>query len=575
MKKQIFSKMALTMALMAVLTACSNEDNVENTASKQKMVINVEEAQSFQATDGITQTGGMTRALPAEYEGSDNIKRGTTFEMGDAIGIFEVSGGTITAANVPYYFSGQVWDSSSSISFDAGKKYFAYFPYKEGVTAADVVASATTAEDFFSSVISGWTVADDQSSYDNYKASDLMVGAGTISVDGGGNTVMNFQMTHQMGLVVLNLGQVKHMLRSGTYYWFDEVNKKCKGTTGNDIYYKPSYILEEYRAIVPLNTNVKFCATDDEWAVNAYITQKGHYQLYDIGSTEDDPNAGIQYFDLQLGDIYYKDGSLMHVTADNNDARMARSADAEGFVVFVSDGSAEDQKVIDPSLDENGMLARQYSHALVMRIDVNKIAAGTINDFRINGNIGSVTQAYRAAGHSVKIYYSVAAAVNDYDGLVSTTQVVGSGNSTYDAWYTAAHPGPSTFNVHNSGWFIPGMGQLVHSLLRTGAISQETYNSMLQDTGIRTRYSVNPTIWQNYMFNAVGSTSLEDRDTFTDSDYSHGLMTSTFYPQPETGGSYVNWFFMFNFTNAWLTSQWNGSSSNTSLPSYAPMMLAF
>lgn len=575
MKKQIFSKMTLVVALVVGLTACSNEDGNENTASKQKMTINVTESQSFQATDGIPQAGGMTRALPAESndDSNDDIKRGTTFEMGDAIGIFEVSAGTVTAANVPYYFSGQVWDSSTAISFDASKKYFAYFPYKAGLTASDVVAGAATAEAFFANVISGWTVATDQSSYDDYKASDLMVGAGTITVEGGGNTVLNFQMAHQMGLVVLNLGQVKHMLRSGSYYWFDEVNKKCKGTTGGDTYYKPSYILEEYRAIVPLNTNVKFCATDDEWAVNAYITQKGHYQLYNIGCTKDDPDAGIQYFDLQLGDIYYRDGSLMHVTADNNDARMARQADAEGFVVFVSDGSAEDQKVVDPSLDENGMLARTYSHGLVMRIqayDTHAWSGLYLDETPLKANnIGQVTKRYKAAGNSVKTYYSIAAAVNDYDGAVSSSQVL-TISSVYDDWYTAAHRSPQGDNVHNSGWFIPGLGQLVHSLLRTGAISQETYNQMLHDSGTSTTYTVNPNIWQQYMINAVGTTSLADEVTFTTSDSTYGLMTSTYYPNGNVGsyGS-SNYCFRCNASSAKL------HSTDQSGIGYTCMMLAF
>lgn len=577
MKKQIFSMMALMVALVAGLTACSNEDNIENTLSKQKVLINVTESQSFLATDGTPQTGGMTRSLPAEHETGDDIKRGTIFEMNDAIGIFEVSNGQVTKANVPYYFTGQVWDSSSSISFDLSKTYYAYFPYKADLDVSSVVANAATAEAFFANVISGWTVATDQSSYENYKASDLMVGNGTITVNNG-IRVVNFQLAHQMGLVVLNLGQVKHMLRSGTYYWFDEVNKKCKVGTENGVtYYKPSYILDEWRAIVPLNTNATFSATDDEWTINAFITQKGHYQLYNIGCTEDDENAGVQYFDLELGDIYYKDGSLMHVRNDNAAARLARQADAEGFVVFISDGTGEDQKVIDPSLDSNGMLKYEYSHGLVMRIkayDTHSAYADAIDNQTF---IGTVTKKYKE-NHPVKTFSSIAVAVNDCDGIVSTSQVYG----TYDAyndWYDAAHPGPATANVPNSGWFIPGLGQLVHSLLQTGSITQATYNSMIATNNdnngnpiLNAAFSVDVSIWRNYMSNAVGGTTLADDVAFTTSDGWYGLVTSTYYPN---ANNRWNWTFALNAESAYIYVDWNDTGAGKRKPGYTPMMLAF
>lgn len=576
MKKQIISTMTLVAAMTAGLTACSSDDSRDSLSAKQKMTINVTESQGFLITNGMPQADNMTRAMPATDPSDTNIKAGTTFETGDAIGIYEVSDGVVTQANVPYYFSGTVWDSSTEITFSADKTYYAYFPYQEsaptGAPALNSSVSASDAATFFSSLISNWTVIPDQSSYENYKASDLMVGQGTRTVAAGGNTVMNFEMSHQMGLVVLGLGQVKHVLRSGNYYWFDEVNRKCKGSTGLQTYYKPSYILEEYRAIVPVGEQAKFCATDDEWAVNANVAQRGHYQYYTIGNSEENPTAGIKYFELQLGDIYYSDGSLMHVTADNNDARMARQAEAEGFVVFVSDGSAEDQKVVDPTLDSNGKLTCTYSHGLVMRIAVNDTHNSNLNYFNSNSNIGAVTKAYVAAGHSVKTYYSVAAAINDYDGARNSSQVVGT-NSTYDAWYTNAHPGPAGSNVPTSGWFIPGMGQLVHSLLQTGVIDQTIYNSMLQDATNAGYYEgMHPEIWQTYMTNAVGATSLAGVNTFTKSDSLYGLLTSTYMTNGQVDGTnYLNWQFCCNVASGYLYS----SFGNAHCGGYTCMMLAF
>lgn len=555
MKKQLFTMMTLMAALVASLTACSSDENIvesnKDLVSNQKMTIVVEEAGGFIATDGTPQKDNMTRAIPATDASNNQIKAGTTFEMGDAIGIYEVSNGFVTKANVPYYYSGTVWDSATEISFDADKTYYAYYPYSEnaptGAPALNDNVSGSGAETFFNSLINSWSVFSDQTDYDNYKASDLMVGSGTRTITSGGNTVMTFSMSHQMGLVVLNLGQVKHMLRSGNYYWLDQVNRKCKGSDQSNTFYKPAFILNEYRAIVPVGQQAKFCATDNEWAVNAHVAQRGHYQYYTIGYSSAAPDAGIKYYDLQLGDVYYSDGSLMHVTADNADARMARVAEAEGFVVFISDGSAEDQKVIDPRLS-NGVLAAQYSHALVMRIESGRLGGNYVNSstqgYDVNANMGQVIRRYANNGHSVKKFYTIAAAINDYDGINTTNMLVGT-DASYDAWYNAAHDGPSGANVPNSGWFVPGLGQVVHSYLQTGTISPETYTALLAtNSDDYQNLTTNPAIIRQYMQDAIGATTKSDTPTITD-DALH--MTSTYN---------ANATYNFNF---WVNALSNGS----------------
>ena len=579
--------MALTMALAACLASCSSDDSREEMASlPKKMTINVVDNQGFLSSKETTPQDNVTRALPAQYQADDDIKRGTVFEMGDAIGIYEVdASGNVTAANVPYYFTGQVWDSATGLDFDDNKHYFAYFPYKEDLTGLNAPAlndnvstSMTDAATFFSGLTSNWEILPNQQSYENYKASDLMVGEGIATITDG-NTVVNFTMSHQMGLVVLDLGQVKHMLRSGRYYWFDQVNRKCKSETG---FFVPSYIMDEYRAIIPLNQKTKFCATDDEWAVSAYISQPGHYQKYLIGYTTANESAGIQYFDLQPGDIYYSDGSLMHVTADNFDARMARSADALGFVVFVSDGSAEDQKVVDPTLDENGMLKCQYSHGLVLKIEGRyTYDPYDFANTKAGSDISKVMYQYQQAGHTLKKYYSIGSAVNDFDGARTSDMVVGT-NADYDTWYGNVHPGPAGTNVPNTGWFVPGMGQIVHSMLKTGVITQETYNSLASTTG-RNRVkniAMNGSIWGQYLVNAIGTTSLSVTSSFSfeyDNNYFTvmAMLTSTYNPfNPWDSFNYCITIPSVDTTQGCIHTS-NNISGSSSRKGNTPFMLAF
>lgn len=135
MKKQLFSTLTLTLALVAGLTACSSDDNFvgnnKDLVSNQKTVITVSDTHGFKATDGTPQKDNMTRALPAQYVDNEEIERGTIFEENDCIGVYVVDETThqIVQANVPYHYLGQMWDSNSDIAFaTSGKSYYAYFP---------------------------------------------------------------------------------------------------------------------------------------------------------------------------------------------------------------------------------------------------------------------------------------------------------------------------------------------------------------------------------------------------------------------------------------------------------------
>ena len=584
MKKRFFFQTALMVALVTCFIACGSDESCDDIASQKKLTINVFDTQGFTSSDATPQPkNSMTRALPAQYEGdtNDSIKRGTVFEMGDAIGIYEVDGsGNITAANIPYYFTGQVWDAASAITFGEDKHYFAYFPYQETPEGAPALgdhvdaANLDDAAKFFSSVISGWTVIPNQQSYDNYKASDLMVGKGAATITDG-NTVVNFQMKHQFGLVVFDLGQVKHMLRSGSYYWFDMVNRKCKSDNG---FYVPSFIEGEFRAIIPLDTKAAFCATDEEWAVNASISQAGHYQRYKIGYSEENPDAGIKYFELRLGDVYYNDGSLLHVTDDNFDERMSRQADAEGVVVFVSDGSAQDQRVVDDSLDTNGMLAGKFSHGLVLRIVAKgRPVASYWKNNDPAGEYGFLSYAqyrYWQAGNQIKKYYSVAAACNDFNGRRNTSQVIGM-VPEFDNWYNSIHPGPSGDNVPNSGWYVPGMGQIVHSMVKCEVMTDSMYNVLTKQSGTQYNIEMKGNIWRQYMYEAVGATSLVNQVTFSNATYSIGLWSSTFYP----AGDAFSWSIGLKNESYYAKSRIYVRTSNSAEISsdqgYTPMMLSF
>ena len=95
----------------------------------------------------------------------------------------------VATLNVP---TGEFWSKNWT--------YYIYYPYTSspGTVSSTLTNSSTTADTFFTNVISGWTVetTQNQTTLANYKKSDLQVGklSGTA-----------FSMTHAMGLAKMNI----------------------------------------------------------------------------------------------------------------------------------------------------------------------------------------------------------------------------------------------------------------------------------------------------------------------------------------------------------------------------------
>ena len=125
----------------------------------------------------------------------------TTFENGDAIGIYVVDGsGTVQASNVQYTKSGDSWTSSTPLSFNPDWKYYAYFPYVATPYTPDFTASGidNQFDDFITDASDKFHYAD-QSTKANFMASDLMVAQGELT----GSSGVHFSMDHKKGLAVL------------------------------------------------------------------------------------------------------------------------------------------------------------------------------------------------------------------------------------------------------------------------------------------------------------------------------------------------------------------------------------
>lgn len=154
---------------------------------------------------GIT---SMTATYPPQWTPSEGSTKtygpvSSYLANSDQFGLYAVKDGSLILSNIPVgvsSVSGQVATLSLPSNYylpKTGTTYFLYYPYKS--SPGTVTASGTSADAFFTSVISNWSVATSQSTLANYKAQDLQVAMGS------GTSPVTFSMAHKMSLAKIVL----------------------------------------------------------------------------------------------------------------------------------------------------------------------------------------------------------------------------------------------------------------------------------------------------------------------------------------------------------------------------------
>ncbi len=193
----------LLMAAGIFITSCSQE-NSENPERENKQYL------SLSVSPEQWSGEGLTRATYSGFsESSGNKTFQTTFQSGDAIGIFACDKtGKVAIANRKYTYNGSTWNAEEPIEYITGLgsySFFAYYPWQETLTAAPAINATpdvSSADSFFASVISSWTPAADQSNVTKFTAQDLMVAKGTNSMPYFHEVQVAFNLAHKMGLLV-------------------------------------------------------------------------------------------------------------------------------------------------------------------------------------------------------------------------------------------------------------------------------------------------------------------------------------------------------------------------------------
>ena len=172
---------------MAYLTACTEE--IEYSAVDYNSCIKVE------VTDEVA--ANITRA---DYSGFP----ATTFEEGDAIGVYAFNGSSYVSSNVKFTRqSDGSWTPSGTVVYNPDYTYYAYFPWRSSVYSVSTSGTVDAVDTKFSNFISDgsnyfWQA--NQSTKANFTASNLMIAKGIVT----GSRTVKFTMAHKRGLAIIS-----------------------------------------------------------------------------------------------------------------------------------------------------------------------------------------------------------------------------------------------------------------------------------------------------------------------------------------------------------------------------------
>lgn len=462
---------AALLLLVMLAAACTKEDDFaaspdEGTANAAPLTITVTDGAYAPTETPDHGNSPATRAVERGY--------GTEFTEGDRIGLYVVeqdaSGSRIFLhENLCLTHDGTGWTLPAGTELThhppTGGEilYFAYYPYQKAmagnvdIDALNPNGQGTDAQHFFSNHIANWDPAIDQSTYEAYTASDLMVARGEVAkrTDGTDGSVLSFTMEHQMALAVFRLPTTKY-----TY------SETIDGTET-----KKSYRL--YSGLAP-NASKAWLADDNTYRLimkwdsmsdmgiapsyyNSLLERRIFYGIikanssgkYFLFTVDDGGETEIERV-LQVGDFYMSDGTIIpneHVTST---MPAAIQKECVGVVYFVGE-----EKALAPITElrrNDHLLKREYpncTHGLVLALQNASDNCAWSNTIEV---VNDWTNAPERGEEQVDI-----SEPNSFKGYSSTKALLAY-NAAYPDKKVLAAEAARDYNVASpegsSGWFM-------------------------------------------------------------------------------------------------------------------------
>ncbi len=401
----------------------------------------------------------------------------TAYADGDKVGIYVVDAqGNIITNNAMLTYDGNEWSTYAVMPFSLEYDYYLYYPYSSAglantsntTSGAKSVSRATTetageATSFFAPGIDAWTPTLNQSTSNNFIASDLHIAKGKLSSADATN--IDFNMTHAMGLAQFdlggkNIGDEYYLSTDANYKWFVGSGGTLTATssfaTGG---YQPySYATSNYLFWVKPNTATTISSDageTDTWetsltfnvAANTISDKQTAYSAR-IAS-----GSSTQYT-LQVGDILYSDGSLSH------QSESLLSGKTPVAIVFMATTNANSPVTTTKDRQANANWKHGYAMAL-KNVHSSGSTVGTYSWASTSTDVSGIPNTSNSTWQTSS---------SDMDGYTNTTYL----NSTaYPAGYAAktTYASQVTAPSNSSGWFLPSNGQWYYILVNLGGMS--------------------------------------------------------------------------------------------------------
>lgn len=451
---------SLACALILMLAACTSDaldelPPVGTDPDARPLTITV--------SDGGMYATGQTRAQERGYS--------TVFTEGDRIGLYVVKDGTLEVKNLCLTLQGGKWTlpaGASQLFYSPDKSYHAYYPYQNDSYMNGKVSPGD--EDFFKLLVKAWSVKDNQRTYAQYTASDLMTARGVYN-----NHTLSFAMEHRMSLLILQVPATKY-----TY------TEKIYGQEIPKIYYCYTAVISEntywqenpYTARLLVNTTnptllvpgaYKYYYNGAEETFNFDYSQlklqPGKYTVHQVG----DSKVTEKFRPLKAGDYYMQDGSILPGDEVSNLSRDEQES-CLGVVFWV--GEIERIHWTQTGTKKGDrLLMRDHPecvHGMVVAMnDASSQEVKWATGSGVDESIYVWTQDFKDkfTPGEYDDWKKINNSASDYGYCYSRLMALyGSRNSDNTAFpardaittYAAAHPAPAG----SSGWFLPAKYEL-------------------------------------------------------------------------------------------------------------------
>lgn len=415
--------------LALLLTACNREldSTVPDTSGAEGLRIQAVKL-------GFLEEDGKTRAV------TDDATMRTTFEEGDAIGLFikSTEDGSMIQQNVKYTKQADGSWSGAPLKYDPKAYYFAYSPYRD----VAAINNATSTD----GIVAGFDVNYDQRTKEGYAANDLMI---SHTCEASTESLLIY---FKHALTLLEISTSLHC-KSGNFRY------SIKGSELIGATLKPE---EEslYGFLVPSSVPEvasvrRYLLKDPNNISCTFALNKGDgthikRELFNSNS----PHIGsagkrikfkpYQTRDIQIGDYYYSDGSIYP-----GDGASPFTV-AQGCIGVVYKVGAGVKDIID-NYSDTGLQGAIHGYVIAAgkaKEDNHSLAWATVDNR--NYYVGTFKSQTTFEGYTdTRLIQTMSEKVKD--------------KCEYPACFAAVNY-PVTAPSNSSGWYLPSAGQATEAI---------------------------------------------------------------------------------------------------------------